>query len=149
MIWGKQFYRYDVSRWLTGDPGHPAPPPQHQFLRNANWKTLDAYDVLSMPDPWEYPWFAAWDLAFHAVVFAHIDPEFAKYQLNVMLREWYMHPNGALPAYEWNFDDINPPVHAWAAIRVFEIEGGDGYRLPDPRVPQAAAELHVVGQPGG
>jgi hypothetical protein len=113
-----------VSRWLTGDPGHPAPPPQHRFLRNANWKTLDAYDVLSMPDPWEYPWFAAWDLAFHTVVFAHIDPEFAKYQLNVMLREWYMHPNGALPAYEWNFDDINPPVHAWAAIRVFEIEGG-------------------------
>lgn len=124
MIWGKQFYRYDVSRWLAGDPGHPTPPPQHRLLRNANWRTLDAYDVLSMPDPWEYPWFAAWDLAFHSVVFAHIDPDFAKYQLNVMLREWYMHPNGALPAYEWNFDDINPPVHAWAAIRVFEIEGG-------------------------
>jgi hypothetical protein len=124
MIWGKQFYRYDVSRWLAGDPGQPAPPPEHRTLRNANWKTLDAYDVLSMPDAWEYPWFAAWDLAFHAVVFAHIDPDFAKYQLNVMLREWYMHPNGALPAYEWNFDDINPPVHAWAAIRVFEIEGG-------------------------
>jgi hypothetical protein len=124
MVWGKQFYRYDVSRWLTGDPGLPPPPPEHRFLRNANWKTLDAYDVLSMPDPWEYPWFAAWDLAFHSVVFAHIDPDFAKYQLNVMLREWYMHPNGALPAYEWNFDDINPPVHAWAAIRVFEIEGG-------------------------
>jgi hypothetical protein len=123
MVWGKQFYRYDVSRWLAGDPGLP-PPPEHRVLRNANWRMLDAYDVLSMPDPWEYPWFAAWDLAFHAVVFAHVDPEFAKYQLNVMLREWYMHPNGALPAYEWNFDDINPPVHAWAAIRVFEIEGG-------------------------
>ena len=124
MVWCKQFYRYDVRRWLDGDPGQPPPPPAHRTLRNGNWRTLDAYDVLSMPDSWEYPWFAAWDLAFHSVVFAHIDAEFAKYQLNVMLREWYMHPNGALPAYEWNFDDINPPVHAWAAIRVFEIDGG-------------------------
>lgn len=124
MIWGKQFYRYDVAGWLAGDPGEPTPPPEHRTRRNANWRTLDAYDVLSMPDAWEYPWFAAWDLAFHTVVFAHIDPEFAKYQLNVMLREWFQHPNGALPAYEWNFDDINPPVHAWAAIRVFEIDGG-------------------------
>lgn len=123
MIWGKQFYRYDVSRWLDGDPGQPPPPEGHRTVRNAGWRTLDAYDVLSMPDPWEYPWFAAWDLAFHTLVFAHIDAEYAKYQLNVMLREWYQHPNGALPAYEWSFDDLNPPVHAWAAIRVFEIDG--------------------------
>lgn len=124
MIWCKQFYRYDVSRWLNGDPGEPPPPEGHRLVRNTGWRHLDAYDVLSMPDAWEYPWFAAWDLAFHTVVFAHIDPEYAKYQLLVLLREWYMHPNGALPAYEWNFDDVNPPVHAWAAIRVFEISGG-------------------------
>ncbi len=123
MIWCKQFYRYDVRRWLDGDPGYPPPPPGHRVIRNSHWRNLDAYDVLSMPDSWEYPWFAAWDLAFHTVVFSHIDPEFSKYQLLLMLREWYMHPNGALPAYEWNFDDLNPPVHAWAAIRVFEIDG--------------------------
>lgn len=123
MIWCKQFYRYDVSRWLDGDPGQPPPPPEHATIRNARWRTLDAHDVLSMPDPWEYNWFAAWDLAFHSVTFAHIDAEFAKYQLLSLVREWYMHPNGALPAYEWNFDDVNPPVHAWAAIRVFEIDG--------------------------
>jgi len=123
MIWCKQLFRYDVSRWLDGDPDEPPPPPGHSHVRNMRWRNLDAYDVLSMPDSWEYPWFAAWDLAFHTVVFAHIDPEYSKYQLMLMLREWYMHPNGALPAYEWNFDDINPPVHAWAAIRVFEIDG--------------------------
>ncbi|TAK70434.1 MAG: glucosidase [Actinomycetota bacterium] len=124
MIWTKQFYRYDVRLWLTGDPGSPPPPDGHQHIRNSNWRHFDAYDVLSMPDAWEYPWFAAWDLAFHTVVFAHVDPGYAKYQLLLMLREWYMHPNGALPSYEWNFDDRNPPVHAWAAIRVFEIDGG-------------------------
>lgn len=123
MIWSKQFYRYEVRLWLDGDPNEPPPPPGHKIIRNTNWRHLDGYDVLSMPDDWEYPWFAAWDLAFHAVVFAHIDPEFAKYQLTLMLREWYMHPNGALPAYEWSFDDRNPPVHAWAALRVFEIDG--------------------------
>ena len=123
MIWCKQFFRYDVTRWLQGDPDQPPPPPGHRKVRNSHWRNLDAYDVMSMPDSWEYPWFAAWDLAFHTVVFAHIDPEYSKYQLMLMLREWYMHPNGALPAYEWNFDDINPPVHAWAAIRVFEIDG--------------------------
>lgn len=129
MIWGKQFYRYDVSRWLDGDPGQPAVPPQHLTLRNANWRTMDAYDVISMPDPWEYPWFAAWDLAFHTAVLAHIDPPFAKYQLLLMLREWYSHPNGAMPAYEWNFDDVNPPVHAWAALRVFAIDGATDYEF--------------------
>jgi len=124
MIWGKQFYRYDVSLWLDGDPGEPAPPSQRLAGRNHSWRTLDAYDVISMPDPWEYPWFAAWDLAFHAVTVAHVDPDFAKYQLLLMLREWYSHPNGAIPAYEWNFDDVNPPVHAWAALMVFVIDGG-------------------------
>jgi len=127
MIWGKQFYRYDVDHWLEGDPDQPPPPPGHAHVRNFNWTHVDASDVISMPDPWEYPWFAAWDLAFHTVVFAHIDPEWAKYQLMLMLREWYMHPNGAIPAYEWSFDDLNPPVHAWAALRVFEISGGDDY----------------------
>ena len=129
MIWGKQFYRYDVPRWLDGDPGEPPPPPGHRTVRNAAWRHLDADDVISMPDPWEYPWFAAWDLAFHTVVFAHIDPAFAKSQLILMLREWYMHPNGAIPAYEWNFDDRNPPVHAWAALRVYEIDGGTDHQF--------------------
>ncbi len=123
MIWGKQFYPYDLSRWLDGDPGQPTPPPERLHGRNANWRNLQANDVLSMPDPWEYPWFAAWDLAFHTVVLAHVDPAFAKYQLIALTREWFMHPNGALPAYEWTFDDVNPPVHAWAAAHVFLIDG--------------------------
>jgi len=124
MIWTKQFYRYDVKLWLDGDYNNAPPPDGHMKVRNTSWRHLDAYDVLSMPDAWEYPWFAAWDSAFHAVVFAHIDPEYAKYQLGLFLREWYMHPNGAIPAYEWSFEDRNPPVHAWAALRVFEIDGG-------------------------
>ena len=127
MIWGKQFYLYDVDTWLDGDPGQPPPPSGHAHIRNMNWQHMFADDVISMPDPWEYPWFAAWDLAFHTVVFAHIDPEWAKYQLILMLREWYMHPNGAIPSYEWSFDDLNPPVHAWAALRVFEISGGEDF----------------------
>ena len=122
MVWGKQFYRYDVPLWLDGDPGEPPPPEGHAAVRNARWRHFDAYDILSMPDPWEYPWFAAWDLAFHSVTFAHIDPSFAKYQLVLLCREGFMHPTGALPAYEWSFDDVNPPVHAWAALRVFDIE---------------------------
>ena len=104
-------------------PGQPAPPSARLQGRNANWRHLDSFDVLAMPDPWEYPWFAAWDLGFHAVPWAHLDPAFAKYQLLVLLREWFMHPNGALPAYEWNFDDVNPPVHVMAALRVFRIDG--------------------------
>jgi len=124
LVWSKQFYPYRVGRWLDGDPAMPAPPPGHATGRNAGWRHLDACDILAMPDPWEYPWFAAWDLAFHAVAWAHLDPAFAKYQLIVMLREWFQHPNGALPAYEWNFDDVNPPVHAIAAGRVFLIDGG-------------------------
>jgi hypothetical protein len=123
LIWSKQMYPYRVARWLDGDPGQPPPPPGHQSGRNTGWRHLDSFDVLAMPDPWEYPWFAAWDLAFHAITWAHLDPAFAKYQLLVLLREWFQHPNGALPAYEWNFDDVNPPVHALAAIRVFLIDG--------------------------
>ncbi|WP_430869175.1 MGH1-like glycoside hydrolase domain-containing protein [Demequina aurantiaca] len=123
LLWGKQFYHYDVSRSLSGDPDQPPPPPGRGAIRNGAWPNLDAHDVILMPDPWEYPWFAAWDLAFHCVTLAHIDPEFAKDQLILLLREWYMHPNGQIPAYEWNFSDVNPPVHAWAAIRVFEIGG--------------------------
>jgi hypothetical protein len=123
LVWSKQFYPYDVARWLDGDPGEPPPPESRKHGRNANWRHVDTMDVLAMPDPWEYPWFAAWDLAFHAITWAHLDPAFAKYQLLVLLREWLNHPNGALPAYEWNFDDVNPPVHAMAAVRVYFIDG--------------------------
>ncbi len=123
LIWSKQIYPYNVGRWLDGDPASPPPPAGRRMGRNADWGHLESFDVLAMPDPWEYPWFAAWDLAFHAIPWAHLDPAFAKYQLTVLLREWFLHPNGALPAYEWNFDDVNPPVHALAAIRVFVIDG--------------------------
>jgi len=119
LIWSKQFYYYDVPRWLHGDPGQP-PPPERS--RNREWLHLNNADVLSMPDKWEYPWYAAWDLAFHCIPFALIDAEFAKEQLILLTREWYMHPNGQLPAYEWAFSDVNPPVHAWAAWRVFQID---------------------------
>jgi hypothetical protein len=122
MIWSKQFFSYDVPRWLSGDPAEPAPPPERLRGRNRDWTHLNNSDVLSMPDKWEYPWYAAWDLGFHMIPFALIDPEFAKSQLVLLTREWYMHPNGQLPAYEWNFDDVNPPVHAWAAWRVFQID---------------------------
>ena len=149
LVWSKQMYPYRVNRWLDGDPGQPAPPAGHRTGRNAGWRHLDSFDVLAMPDPWEYPWFAAWDLAFHTITWAHLDPAFAKYQLLVLLREWFQHPNGALPAYEWNFDDVNPPVHALAAIRVFVIDGGTDLRLPGTGVPEAAAELHLVAQPAG
>jgi len=124
LMWGKQFFHYDVERWLEGDPAGPEPPPQRRTGRNSAWRHLNNRDVLSMPDPWEYPWYAAWDLAFHCVAIAHVDPDFAKAQLLLLLREWYQHPNGQLPAYEWEFGDVNPPVHAWAALRVFEIDGG-------------------------
>ena len=122
LVWSKQLYPYRVSRWLDGDAGEP-PPPGHRQGRNSGWRHLDSFDILSMPDPWEYPWFAAWDLAFHTIPWARLDPAFAKYQLAVLLREWFQHPNGAIPAYEWNFDDVNPPVHVLAALRVFEIDG--------------------------
>jgi len=124
IIWSQQFYHYDVTRWLAGDAGQPVPPAVRQTGRNADWRHLDNHDVIVMPDKWEYPWYAAWDLAFHCVVLAHIDPAAAKHQLLLLFREWYMHPNGQLPAYEWAFGDVNPPVHAWAALAVFRIDGG-------------------------
>ena len=122
LMWSKQYYHYDVRTWLDGDPGQPPPPPQRKHGRNADWRHLDNFDVFSMPDTWEYPWYAAWDLAFHCIPLAMIDPAFAKRQLLLLCREWYMHPNGQLPAYEWAFGDVNPPVHAWAALRVYRIE---------------------------
>jgi hypothetical protein len=122
MLWSKQCYHYDVRTWLEGDPGQPAPPPERKKGRNHDWTHLYNADVISMPDKWEYPWFAAWDLAFHTVALSLVDPDFAKEQLILLLREWYMHPNGQLPAYEWAFGDVNPPVHAWAAWRVYKIE---------------------------
>ena len=123
MLWSKQLYYYGVARWLDGDPTQPTPPASRLAVRNTHWRTFDAFDIMSMPDPWEYPWFAAWDLAFHCVALARVDPAFAKYQLILLCREWFQHPSGALPAYEWSFDDVNPPVQAWAALEVFAIDG--------------------------
>lgn len=122
LIWGKQFYYYDVQQWLEGDPSQPTPPASRKQGRNSDWEHLNNADVISMPDKWEYPWYAAWDLAFHCIPFAMIDPKFAKRQLILMTREWYMHPNGQIPAYEWEFGDVNPPVHAWASWRVYQID---------------------------
>jgi hypothetical protein len=122
MIWNKMFFHYCVEEWLQGDPQQPPPPPQRRYGRNRDWKHLNNADVISMPDKWEYPWFAAWDLAFHCITFAVIDAEFAKSQLLLLARESYMHANGQFPAYEWAFGDVNPPVHAWAAWRVFQID---------------------------
>jgi hypothetical protein len=122
MIWSKQYFGYDVRRWLMGDPGQPSPPPERKHGRNSDWEHLVNDEIISMPDKWEYPWYAAWDLAFHCIPLALIDAEFAKQQLVLLTREWYMHPNGQLPAYEWAFDDVNPPVHAWAAWRVYQID---------------------------
>src|SRR5262244_1069025 len=122
MLWSKQFYHYQLKRWLEGDPGNPQPPTERLGGRNKEWPHLYNADVISMPDKWEYPWYAAWDLAFHCVPLALVDCEFAKDQLVLLLREWYMHPNGQLPAYEWALGDVNPPVHAWAAWRVYKID---------------------------
>jgi hypothetical protein len=122
MLWSKQFYYFDIPEWLDGDPLQPPPAAARRCGRNSDWRHLNNAEIISMPDKWEYPWYAAWDLAFHCVVLAHIDPGFAKSQLVLLTREWYMHPNGQLPAYEWAFGDVNPPVHAWAAWRVYEID---------------------------
>ena len=128
LLWTKQFYYYTIHEWLAGDPAQPPPPPERLHGRNHNWPHLYNRDVLSMPDKWEYPWFAAWDLAFHMIPFAKIDPDFAKHQIGLLLREWYMHPNGQIPAYEFAFGDVNPPVHAWAAWRVYKMTGPRGQR---------------------
>ncbi|CAH7685610.1 Six-hairpin glycosidase-like protein [Phakopsora pachyrhizi] len=122
MLWNKQFYHFVQRDWINGDPGQPPPPPERKWVRNIDWKHLHIEDILSMPDKWEYPFFAAWDTAFHCIPLAMVDPTFAKNQLDIMTREWYMKPDGSLPAYEWNFSDVNPPVHAWATFRVFKIE---------------------------
>jgi hypothetical protein len=122
MLWSKQFYHYDLNRWLRGDLQQPEPPTERFNGRNSDWSHLYNADVISMPDKWEYPWYAAWDLAFHCIPLALVDADFAKEQLVLMLREWYMHPNGQIPAYEWAFGDVNPPVHAWAAWRVYKVE---------------------------
>ncbi|HZE82890.1 MAG TPA: glucosidase, partial [Puia sp.] len=130
MLWSKQFYNYDVDQWLKGDPGQPPPSPERLTGRNREWRHMHNSDIISMPDKWEYPWYAAWDLAFHCISFALIDPAFAKRQLLMLTHEWYMHPNGQFPAYEWALGDANPPVHAWAAWRVYELDknnnGGKG-----------------------
>jgi len=122
MLWSKQFYYYVIEEWLKGDPAAPAPPTERKRGRNSEWIHFNTEDILSMPDKWEYPWFAAWDLAFHVIPLAMIDPDFAKTQLDLLTREWYMHPNGQIPAYEWEFSDVNPPVHAWAALRIYKLE---------------------------
>ncbi|KAI1083808.1 Six-hairpin glycosidase [Whalleya microplaca] len=122
MMWCKQYYQFIWDQWACGDPAQPPPPPERAAVRNSQWKHLHIDDILSMPDSWEYPFFAAWDSAFHCIPLAMIDPEFAKKQIDLFTREWYLHPNGQLPAYEWNFGDVNPPVHAWATFRVFKIE---------------------------
>ncbi|MDP4223367.1 MAG: glucosidase [Bacteroidota bacterium] len=122
MLWNKQFYYYEVREWLKGDKGEPSPPAERLTGRNSKWKHLNNRDIISVPDKWEFPWYASWDLAFHMIVFAYIDPEFAKQQLILINREWYAHPDGQMPAYEWNFGDVNPPVQAWSAMRVYEIE---------------------------
>jgi hypothetical protein len=122
MLWSKQYFNIDIPRWLNGDPGQPPPPEVRKKGRNHQWQSLNNEDIISMPDKWEYPWYAAWDLAFHCVPLSMVDPQFAKEQLILFLREWYMHPNGQLPAYEWAFSDVNPPVHAWSCMQVYKID---------------------------
>ena len=131
MIWSKQFFYYDVPEWLNGDATQPPPPARRKQGRNRDWANLNNADIISMPDTWEYPWYAAWDLAFHCLPLAHLDPSFAKEQLLLLTREWYMHPNGQLPAYEWALGDVNPPVHAWATWRVFQIDRKHNGGKPD------------------
>ena len=130
MIWSKQFFYFDIPEWINGDPGQVPPPPERRRGRNREWMHLNNADIISMPDKWEYPWYAAWDLAFHTIALALVDSQFAKEQLVLLTREWYMHPNGQIPAYEWAFGDVNPPVHAWATWRVFQMDrkqhGGKG-----------------------
>ena len=151
MIWCKQFYDYNIEKWLNGDPTGPPPPAQRKKGRNHNWRHLNSADIISMPDSWEYPWFAAWDLAFHCICFADIDPDFSKKQLTLLTHEWYMHPNGQLPAYEWAFSDVNPPVHAWATWKVYKLDK-ECYRhwrhkISGNGLHEAIVEFHLVGKP--
>ena len=153
MIWTKQLYYFDIEQWLDGDPAGIKPPESRRWGRNRDWRHLNNFDVISMPDAWEYPWYAAWDLAFHCIPLAHLDPTFAKEQIELLTREWYMHPNGQLPAYEWELGDVNPPVHAWGARRVYEIDAAIA-GTPDvsylKRVfHKLSAQLHLVGEPQG
>ena len=122
MLWSKQYFNIDIPRWLNGDPGQPSPPSKRKTGRNHQWHSLNNEDIISMPDKWEYPWYAAWDLAFHCIPLSIVDTQYAKDQLILFLREWYMHPNGQLPAYEWAFSDVNPPVHAWSCLQVYKME---------------------------
>ncbi len=122
LLWNKQFYHYDVERWLQTSDGITPLSKEREDGRNSDWKYLKNQDVISMPDKWEYPWYASWDMAFHCISLAIIDPDFAKHQLLLLMREWYMNPQGQLPAYEWNFSDVNPPVHALAAFKVYQTE---------------------------
>lgn len=125
LLWSKQYYNYELETWLNGDEGQPVPPEGRKQGRNHDWQYLFNRDIISMPDKWEYPWYASWDLAFHCIPLSRIDPDFAKKQLVLFLREWYMHPNGQLPAYEWNFSDVNPPVHAWSALKIYQLRKRD------------------------
>ena len=152
LLWSKQFYNYVIREWLSGDPAQPPPPAERHSGRNTEWKHLFNRDIISMPDKWEYPWFAAWDLAFHMIPFSKIDPHFAKKQLNLFLREWYMHPNGQIPAYEFAFGDVNPPVHAWAVLARLQNDRAARParpRVSRKRVSKAAAQLHLVGESQG
>ena len=151
LLWSKQFYAYEVRRWLSGDPAEPPPPPERLRGRNHEWTHLYNADIISMPDKWEYPWYAAWDLAFHCIPLALVDSDFAKEQLILFLREWYMHPNGQLPAYEWALSDVNPPVHAWAAWRVYKIEqkrrGKGDHTFLERVFHKLMLNFYLVGQP--
>ena len=153
MLWSKQFYYFDVNRWLEERGSGPFSPSRKPAPRNDQWHHMYNADVISMPDKWEYPWYAAWDLAFHVLPLTMVDPDFGKQQLELMLRENYLHPNGQMPAYEWNFGDVNPPVHAWATIFTYRLEqartGQGRHRLAGALFPEAAAQLHLVGQPQG
>lgn len=151
MLWNKQFYYYDIPTWLHGDPTQPSPPPQRLHGRNHDWPHLHNKDVVSMPDNWEYPWYASWDLAFQCLVLAQIDTALAEEQLLLLMRDWYMHADGQFPSGEWNFDAANPPVQAWAAHRIYKLEeqkdGKGNRRISGKGFPEAAPEFYVVGEP--
>ena len=153
MLWSKQFYNYDVDRWLSERGVRSVQAASGAAPRNDHWHHMHNADVISMPDKWEYPWYAAWDLAFHVLALTLVDQDFGKQQLDLMLRERYLHPSGQIPAYEWNFGDVNPPVHAWATIFTYRLEKARTRRrrprMARALLPQAAAQLHLVGQPQG